>query len=207
MDKVTITQSHVPFRFGDGRKVHSFISARIPIMIANTSCQVQVEIVKENIPLLLSKDSLKKAGTVLDMTNDKAIMFGKDVPLRFSTNGHYAIDIFPKGENTESQDFCEQILVFEKDVPEKTKQKQMIKIHKQFGHASAENLKRLFNNAGKLDKEIIALIDKTLQGCDTCRMYRKANPKPIVGFSWATEQRRIFIAHAHPFQKNFQLLV
>ena len=51
---------------------------------------------------------------------------------------------------------------------------------------SAENLKRLFTNAGKLDKEIIALTDKTLQGCDTCRMYRKANPKPIVGFSWAT---------------------
>ena len=96
MDKVTITQSHVSFRFGDGRKVHSFISARIPIMIANTSCQVQVEIVKENIPLLLSKDSLKKAGTVLDMINDKAIMFGKDVALHFSTNGHYAIDIFQK---------------------------------------------------------------------------------------------------------------
>ena len=37
MDKVTITQSHVPFRFGDGRKVYSFISAQIPIMIANTS--------------------------------------------------------------------------------------------------------------------------------------------------------------------------
>ena len=33
MDKVTITKSHVPFRFGDGRKVYSFISARIPIMI------------------------------------------------------------------------------------------------------------------------------------------------------------------------------
>ena len=141
MDKVTIAQSHVPFRFGDGRKVYSFISARIPIMIANTNCQVQVEIVKENIPLLLSKDSLKKAGTVLDMINDKAIMFGKDVPLHFSTNGHYAIDIL--GENTESQDFCEQILVFEKDVPEKTKQKQMIKIHKQFGHASAENLMKI----------------------------------------------------------------
>ena len=136
MDKVTITQSHVPFRFGDGRKVHSFISARIPIMIANRSCQV--ESVKENIPLLFSKDSLKKAGTILDMINDKSIMFGKDVPLHFSTNGHHAIDIFPKGENTESRDFCEQILVFEKDVPEKTKQKQMIKIHKQFGHASAQ---------------------------------------------------------------------
>ena len=101
------TQGHVPFRFGDGRKVHSSISARIPIMIASTSCQIEVEIVKENIPLLLSKDSLKKAGTVLNMINDKAIMFGKDVPLHLSTNGHYAIDIFQKGENTDSQDFCE----------------------------------------------------------------------------------------------------
>ena len=58
MDKVSITQSHVPFRFGDGRKVHSFISAKIPALTGNTSCQVQVESVKENIPLLFSKKSL-----------------------------------------------------------------------------------------------------------------------------------------------------
>ena len=112
------------------------------------------------------------------------------------------IDIFPKGENTESQDFCEQILVFEKDVPEKTKQKQMIKIHKQFGHSSAENLMRLFNNAGKLDKEIIALIDKTLQGCDACRMYGKANPKPIVGFSWATDFNQTVGMDLHQLEES-----
>ena len=44
MGKVTIIQSHVPFRFGDGRKVHCFISARTRIMIANTSCQVKLKL-------------------------------------------------------------------------------------------------------------------------------------------------------------------
>ena len=109
---------------------------------------------------------------------------------------------FQKEKIQKSQDFCEQILVFEKDVPEKTKQKQMIKIHKQFGHASAENLKRLFNNAGKLDKEIIALIDKTLQGCDTCKMYRKANTKPIVGFSWATDFNQTVGMDLHQLEES-----
>lgn len=74
-------------------------------------------------------------------------------------------------------------LLFEKEIPHQVKQKQMSKIHKQFGHASAENLKRLLNNAGKLNKETVSLINQTLQNSDTCRMYRKASPRSIVGFS------------------------
>lgn len=42
------------------------------------------------------------------MANDKAKMFGKDVPTHFSTNGHYAIDIFPKGRDDSNQDWSEQ---------------------------------------------------------------------------------------------------
>ena len=42
-----------------------------------------MEIVEENIPLLLSKSSLKKAETVLDMKMNKAVMFGKKVTFTF----------------------------------------------------------------------------------------------------------------------------
>ena len=37
----------------------------------------KAEIVKENIPLLLSKSSLKKAQTVINLDNDKATILGK----------------------------------------------------------------------------------------------------------------------------------
>ena len=38
---------------------------------------VVTDVVKSEIPLLLSKESVKKAGTKLDFVNQKVIIFGK----------------------------------------------------------------------------------------------------------------------------------
>ena len=59
----------------------------LPACIAGKHCEIDVEIVKENIPLLLSKTSLKRCNTILDMSNDKATIFLKEVDLHFSTSG------------------------------------------------------------------------------------------------------------------------
>lgn len=48
----------------------------------------ETEVVKVNIPLLLSKSSLKKAGAVLDMENDRVMMFTEPVPLEFTGSVH-----------------------------------------------------------------------------------------------------------------------
>ena len=53
--------SETVFKFGNGRKVKSKESVIFPVVIANKKCKIKAEIVKENIPLLLSKSSLKKA--------------------------------------------------------------------------------------------------------------------------------------------------
>ena len=54
------------------------------------------EIVKENIPLLLSKLFLKKCQTVIHMSTDKAAIFGNEFNLLFSTSGYYCVDIVRK---------------------------------------------------------------------------------------------------------------
>lgn len=87
--------SDTTFKFGDGRKVAALKKAIIPIKIGDKKCNIETEIVEENIPLLLSKSSLKKAGAIIDMQNDKATMFGKETKLCLSTSGHYCIDISP----------------------------------------------------------------------------------------------------------------
>ena len=69
--------------------------ARIQAQIGDKSCLIEIEIVKENIPLVLSRSSLKKAEIVLDMKMDQAVMFRKDINLYFSNSGHYCIDIQP----------------------------------------------------------------------------------------------------------------
>ena len=43
---------------------------------------------------LLSKTSLKKAGTVLSLQNDSIKMFNEDMEVTTSNNGHHAINIY-----------------------------------------------------------------------------------------------------------------
>ena len=61
------------------------------------------------VPLLLSKSSLKKADTVLNIRDDKIKMFGQNVPVEFSFNGHYPI------ETTSNFDDTQQVLIFEEN--------------------------------------------------------------------------------------------
>ena len=156
--KVEIIESNTSFKFGDSRQVKSQKRARIPAQIGDTSCLIEMEIVKDNIPLLLSTISLKKAETVIDMKMDQAVMFGKEVYLYFSTSGHYCIDIQPNKVGkmdlpVEGQ--SENVLIFEENMTLSDKKKQIRKIHRQFGHASSENIERLIKNAGVTDKEFL----------------------------------------------------
>lgn len=57
----TAIQSHRPFMLGDGKMVYSVKKDKIPANIGNTRCNIETEVVPVNIPLLLSKTSLKKA--------------------------------------------------------------------------------------------------------------------------------------------------
>ena len=57
--KVKIIESSTSFKFGGSRQVKSQKCARIPAQIGDKSCLIEMEVVKDNIPLLLSKSSLK----------------------------------------------------------------------------------------------------------------------------------------------------
>ena len=129
------------FKFGDGRKVYSKYQAIIPAKIGYKECFIQTEIVDEKIPFLLSKTSFKKADTYLNIKDDKIKMFDEGIDVFVSTNGHYAANILPeKVCNFDSVDHC---LIFEIDDNNNTKHSKILKLHKQFGHASSNNFKNL----------------------------------------------------------------
>ena len=65
-------------------------------------------------------------------------MFNEDMELTASSKGHYAINIFP--DKTCNFNNIEQVLVFEED---ETDIQKIVKLHKQFGHASSRNLGNL----------------------------------------------------------------
>ena len=67
------------------------------------------------------------------------------------------------------------------------KKKKIQKIHRQFGHASSENIKELIKNAGVTYQEFFEITDEVIRGCDVCLKYKKPVPRPVVGFAWATD--------------------
>ena len=71
--------SHKTFRFGDGKIVKSRELVTLPARIGTTDCNISAEVVEADIPPLLSKSSLQKAGAVLDLKNNTVEMFNKPI--------------------------------------------------------------------------------------------------------------------------------
>ena len=66
-------------------------SVVIPCNIAGKNVSLKTDVVKSEIPLLLSKESMKAAESKIDFVNDRINISGKDIHLHFTTSGHYAI--------------------------------------------------------------------------------------------------------------------
>ena len=55
-----------------------------------------------------------------------------------------------------------------------------MKVHQQFCHASGSRLKKLFQDGGVADKEMLKIVKEVDSKCSICNRYRKAPLKPIV---------------------------
>ena len=60
-----------------------------------------------------------------------------------------------------------------------------IKLHRQFGHRSAETIIKLLKAAGKDDVELKNQVIAVTKKCDICKVYKKAEPRPVVGLPLA----------------------
>ena len=92
-NSITIEPSSTYFKFGGGRKVPSVMKVTIPATIGGQKVSIRTDIVKEEIPLLRSKESMKKANTHIDFANDKVTMFGNQQDLLTTSSGHCSVSI------------------------------------------------------------------------------------------------------------------
>ena len=90
--------------------------------------------------MLLSKTSLKKANTVLNVSNNEIKVFNQKIQTKNSFNGHYSISML--SDPTSNFEEIEEVLIFFEDNDTlESKQKKVKKLHRQFGHAPSNNLK------------------------------------------------------------------
>jgi len=106
--KMTSVPSQKIFKFGDGKTVYSDKMVTTPARIGHTNCNIQTEVVPADIPLLLSKNSFKKAGTMLNLKEDRAVMFNEQIDLELTSSGHYCVNII-NNDDDNSDVNCKEI--------------------------------------------------------------------------------------------------
>ncbi|CAG2236150.1 unnamed protein product [Mytilus edulis] len=189
------------FKFGGGTVLQSTKKVTFPCAIAGVECEIQADVVTRDIPLLLSKDSMKKAKMKLDLENDSANIFGKDVQLQSTSSGHYCVPIDQLKIDIK---VTAAALVATKMTKDKTKI--IEKLHKQFAHSSAKRLKTLLKDAGGYTKEHLNCVDGITEGCDVCKKYKKTPARPVVSLHWATEFNEVVAVDLKEWKPNTYFL-
>ena len=134
---------------------------------------------KNEIPLLLSKNSMNKANTKIDFANDKVNIFGKEVDLQFTSSGNYAIPLRDSCKDLDSDleesQLSEVLLTTDNRAKKSNKGKQQIaiKLHRQFGQPRSSYLINLVKSAGISDNEFLDLLKNFDESCEICIHYKK----------------------------------
>ena len=92
--KVVEERSSSSFKFGNGNKVLSTKAVTIPATIGNNDVLIKTDVIQNDLPLLLSKNPMKKRNVKIDFANDKVSFLDQNVDIILTYAGHYAVPIF-----------------------------------------------------------------------------------------------------------------
>ena len=92
-EKMVISHSDQKFTFGDGRSITSKKKVNIPCWLGGKRGTLTTDVVDNNIPLLLSRRSMKRIGMVLDFKNDIVRINDRAMKLKVTNTGHYALPL------------------------------------------------------------------------------------------------------------------
>ena len=106
------------FRFGGGKVFAAEI--RAPVMIGNKRYSLRWHIVEAPIPLLWGKESMKKAGVLLDLPKDRARVKGEWMELATAEGSHYGVNMLPKTDSMKKfETLVAETLVSDQDIENK----------------------------------------------------------------------------------------
>ena len=190
--ELNVIPSNTLFRFGDSKLYESKGKTKIPANVAGKEFKINVDVIEAEIPLLLSKDAMKKAGVIINMKNDEVKMFGRKVDVFLSKLGHYCVALNKKTYMSRTRnEIPNRVLItnIEKleTLSDNEKKNVVMKWHKQFSHCDGDRLSKLLISAGINDKEMLELVQKIQDKCRICQRYGRKPPKPIVTLPRATE--------------------
>ena len=94
-DKTCVKEepSNSNFTFGDGKKVKASKKVTVPCYINGKRSIIDTEVVESNVPLLLSKKSMKKGGMIINFKDDSLTMGNERIALKSTNSGHYLLPL------------------------------------------------------------------------------------------------------------------
>ena len=166
-------------KFGSANPVQASFTALLPIRIADKDLTLECEVLPTKVPLLLSNTMLGDAETLIDVKREKVTMFGIDLPVSKSSNGHFLVNVMRtnKADATEEY-FTKENVTFMMTAEDQLDKAQLLKLHKQFGHASYDKLKSLLKAADRDSPETMKLLKEITEQCKICITYRRTPPTP-----------------------------
>ena len=184
-EKVKVEASSRRFKFGGGQTRDSMGTFHIPCSLEGVNTVLAVDVVKQHdLPCLLSKKSMKKAGVVIDVVNDVATMFGKDIKLNENETGHYVIYL---DDFIYSDGDCAVFHSTLVDKPQHQIRADLERMHKGLGHPSHSAFERMLRAAGDFNKNVDIELNKLYNSCETCLKFRKSKPRPKVAPPLSTD--------------------
>ena len=166
------------FRFGGGDVFCSNEFVHVPCVFGGKNIYFKCNVVKCNIPLLISKAAMKKMEMIIDTKNDTVRFFDAVFPLKVTTSGHYYLPLMRPVDNMSVDD-----VLYSSD--NYTVNRMAIKLHKQFAHPSSEKLIKLVKKSTYCSEDLLEEIKKVTDDCEICTRYRKAPPRPAVSLPLA----------------------
>lgn len=179
MNSVLEQESKASYLFGDGAENRSTKCLTLPVWIGQDAKRIDVEVVKNRIPLLFSKATMKEMGMKVDFSRDIAFVGGKQYSLGCTSMGHYFIPVTKEMVDLNS---CNVVLhaMNLKNLSRKEKLQKALKLHRQLSHASKEKLIKVVENSRLKDPEFVKCLEECIDVCKLCQEYRKAPLRPVV---------------------------
>lgn len=181
VEAIQTKETSAVFRFGDSDPVNATHTVLLPLKVHNVNFMLETEVVPSDVPLLLSKETMKRGKAKINFVDDKIELFGQKLDMTCTSSGHYAIPIAKSNPSS---------IVLLADL--ETKDQNGVanaakKLHTQFCHPSAKRLIKYVESSGQEDADLKQAIQVVSDKCDVCKIYKKPSPKPVVSFPMASE--------------------
>ena len=172
------------FRFGNGKECTSRKMVHLPATLGKRSVGIDVCIVENDLPLLLSKDSMEKAKILLDFNTGRARVFDDWIQLQCSSSGHFMVPLTVLTAYHEDQIVLH--LQNFNSLSADALDKKALKLHRTLGHCSKEKLIKLVKNSKDFnDKRFVQSIKNVCSNCKVCEKFRRPPLEPCVALPLA----------------------